>query len=126
MEQTVRNYLEQPNTYLDATGEAVTEASAVFTVVENMLSQVSSIWLHIMQELVKKGLNPVKVVAGFICPNSWRSRDRVKQEMLDLAATVCRLVSSLHTACIAAGICVFSGRLDCRLLRTHRAECMLF
>lgn len=126
VETAVRSYLLQENSYLDASDDALPEPSSVFTAVESLVRNMSAVWLQLMQRLMDSDFCIDHLSEETFCPNSWRSRSRAKEGGLDLAAWACKLVPSLHDICIAAGICPFGGRRGCTLLRTHRAECMLF
>jgi len=126
VEGAVRNYLEEPNTYLDGLTEAVAEPSVLFDAVKDFLEKLPIVWMHIVQALIAAGYQVEELTRQRACPNGYRSRIEGKREQLDWAASVCGLVSSVNAVCAARGFSVFGSGRGCGLLRTRRAECKLF
>lgn len=122
----VAGYLETSQSHLGTLTDAVKDVATVFSAIECLLASLPMLWMRLAGALISGGHSVSAITRKGHCPNSIKSRKAGKREQLDWAAQVLELIPEVLERSGELGISVFAGRVGCRLLRTHRAECVLF
>lgn len=126
LEEPVVKYVQEPNTYLEALNEVVSESATLFRAIEMVLQHLPEFWMYLMRQLVLEGYTAAELAVEGASPNSSKCRKAEKKERLDWAAQLLKLVPNVFAEASRHGYPLFASGRGCRLLRTQSRECKLF